>query len=92
MARLAKPTELAKLPEEPAELLDLLAELTRLTGLVGLVILNGLEYQTLLLVQRVSGLNLAHCNPCYGGYGRGGYCGGSPSPHLRPESLRRVVT
>jgi hypothetical protein len=82
--QLAKLAEVAE-PDGPAKRAEL-AELTRLVGL------NRLEPQTLLLVQRVTGLVLEHRTPRHGNQGRDGYRGGSSSPQPRPESLHRVVT
>jgi hypothetical protein len=97
VAKLNKLSRLAKLAGL-ADALDQLAKLVSQPGLVnctrviGLVGLKGLEQHALLLVERLTGLALAHRNSCDGDQTCGGNHGGSPRPQLRPESLHCVVT
>jgi hypothetical protein len=91
LVELAKLAGGAELADQLANLRDQLAGRVGRVNISGLVNLNGLEHQALLLIQRVTGLDLAHCNPCHRSQGCGGYRGGSPSPRPRAESLHRVV-
>lgn len=89
---LAKLAKVAELVDQLANLLDELAGRTGRVNICGLIGLKGLEHQALLLSQRLTRLDLGHCNPCHRSDGRSGHRGGSPSPRSRPESLHRVVT
>jgi hypothetical protein len=95
LVRLDKVARRAKLVDQLANLLDQRVGGTGRIGLprvVGLNGLNGYERQSLLLVQRVLRLNLAHRNPRRCSQRRSGYRGGSPSPHPRSGYLHHVVT
>jgi hypothetical protein len=95
LVRLDKVARRAKLVDQLANLLDQRVggtgriSLPRVVGLNGL---NGYERQSLLLVQRVLRLNLAHRNPRRCSQRRSGYRGGSPSPQPRSGYLHHVVT
>jgi hypothetical protein len=92
---LVKLVGLTELVDELANLLDQLVRGTgrvTLTRLVGLNGTNGFERQSLLLIQRVPGLDLAHRHARHRSQGRSGDRGGSPSPQPRSECLHRVVT
>ncbi|MGB9279786.1 MAG: hypothetical protein WCB57_06825 [Pseudonocardiaceae bacterium] len=63
-----------------------------ITGLVELNGLKGLEQESLLLIHRVTRLDLAHRNPRHRSQGRSGYRDAFPSSQSWPEYLHRVVT
>jgi hypothetical protein len=92
LVRLDKVARRAKLVDQLANLLDQRVGGTGRIGLPRVVGLNGYERQSLLLVQRVLRLNLAHRNPRRCSQRRSGYRGGSPSPQPRSGYLHHVVT
>jgi hypothetical protein len=92
---LVKLVGLTELVNQLANLVDQLVRGTgrvTLTRLVGLNGTNGFERQSLLLIQRVPGLELAHRHARHRSQGRSGDRGGSPSPQPRSKCLHRVVT
>jgi hypothetical protein len=94
LVRLDKVARRAKLVDQLANLLDQRVGGIGRIGLprvVGLNRLNGYERQSLLLVQRVIRLNLAHRNPRRCSQRQGGYRGDSPSPQPRSGCLHHVV-